>query len=309
MPGDDDAPISSYSDPLYDRLDAMARQVKRMWWIFALGLAVVVTTSIAIRLWFNREPAALGAALAIAARDASDDKRADAWKALADGAGNDPGFRAAACIELAQIHLSAGDAIKARERANQAEALAREAKDDDLRLAALLSLAAIAADGNDFTGALDQYEKCSRSAGATYQARRMAAELGAARCLEKLGRIDDALQRLEPLTTRSDSGAGQLIDLATATYWRLKRLQATPKTEAKPAEPAKVEAKPAAEAKPAEPAKVEAKPAAEPVPAKVEAKPAAEPVPAKVEAKPAEAVKPTAPPTRAETKPTEPAKH
>ncbi len=270
MPGDDDAPISSYSDPIYDRLDVMARQVKRLWWLFALGLLVVVVASIMVRMYARREPTAVGVALALSASKEEGEKREESWKTLADGTGNDPGFRAVACIELAQLRLNAGDPAKARERALQAEDFAKQIKDEDLRLAAMLSQAAIAAESNDYAAALEIYGKCSGFAGAKYQARRLTADLGAARCLEKLGRIDEAIQRLEPLTTRTDVGAAQLIDLAIGSYWRLKRQQATPKpaVDAKPEAPKAEAPKPAVDAKPeapkAEAPKPEAPKAAEP---------------------------------------------
>lgn len=221
---DDDAPLSSYSDPFYDRLDAMVRQVKRMWWMFALIIIVIALAAVALRLWLHREPVAMGGAVAIRAMQEQDPaKKEAAWTALADGADHDLAFRAAANIELAQVKLSAGDAIKARERADLAEKLAREAKDEDLVLAAGLTKAAAQLDGGDANAALALYEKISTNSGAKYSARKLAAELGAANCLEKLGKNDEALARLEPITARTDKGAEQLVQLATAMYWRLKR--------------------------------------------------------------------------------------
>lgn len=226
---DDDAPLSSYSDPLYDRLDAISRQVRRQWWLFVLVLLIVALAAVAVRMWLHREPIALGGAVAVRALNERDDaKREAAWTELADGADQDPAFRTAACIELSQMLLSRGDAIKARERAQQAETLARAAKDDDLVLAASLSRAAAVLDGGDAAAALAIYEAAARGAGAKHPARKLAAELGAAVCLEKQGKTDEAIARLEPVTARTDKGAEQLVQLATSMYWRLKRLQVEP---------------------------------------------------------------------------------
>ena len=226
---DEDAPLSSYSDPIYDRLDALSRQVRKQWWLVILTVIVIALAAIAVRLWLHREPAALGGALAASASAQQDPaKREAAWVELADGADLDIGFRAAACIELSQILLDRGDAIKARDRAKQAEGLAREAKDDDLVLAAGLSHAAALLDSGDANAALDLYEKASRGAGAKHPARKLAGELGAAVCLEKLGKADEAMARLEPLTTRSERGSEQLVQLATSMYWRLKRAAEKP---------------------------------------------------------------------------------
>lgn len=257
---DEDAPLSSYSDPIYDRLDALSRQVRKQWWLVVLAVIVIALAAIAVRLWLHREPAALGGALAASASAQQDPaKREAAWIELADGANLDIGFRAAACIELSQILLDRGDAIKARDRAKQAENLARDAKDDDLVLAAGLSHAAALLDSGDANAALELYEKASRGAGAKHPARKLAGELGAAVCLEKLGKPDEAMARLEPLTTRSERGSEQLVQLATSMYWRLKRAAEKPSEQKPAAEPQKPEA---SEPKPA----TEPQPAASPVP-------------------------------------------
>ncbi len=264
---DEDAPLSSYSDPLYDRLDAISRQIRKQWWLIALTILIIALGAIALRLRMHREPMALGGAIAAEAyaeRDAA--KREVLWSELADGPSHDPGFRAAACIELAQTLLDRGDAIKARERAQQAEGLARQAEDDDLVLAASLSRAAASLDGGDAQAALDTYEKTARGAGAKYPARKLAAELGAALCLEKLGKPDEAMIRLEPLTTRSERGAEQLIQLATSMYWRLKRAAEKPATSDQPSAVAPTEqSAPAPAPAPAEqPTPAEQQPAADP---------------------------------------------
>ena len=237
MPGDDDAPLSSYSDPLYDRLDAIARHVRRLWWVLVLGILIIAAAAVAVRLWMHREPTAIGAALAVEARNERDPaKRAAAWTTLADGAAHDAGFRAAADIELVQIALGTGDAITARARAQKAEEQAALSGNDDLRLAASLSHAAALLEGGDATAALALYEKTARGAGGLHPARKFAADLGAAHSLVQAGKIEEAISRLEPLTTRSDRGAEDLIRIATATYWRLKRQQAGGAATAKPAE-------------------------------------------------------------------------
>lgn len=241
---DDDAPLTSYSDPFYDRLDAAMRQLRRQWWLVALVIIIIALAAIALRMWLHREPVALGGAIAVRAVNERDDAKREAiWTELADGASHDAAFRAAACIELCQTLLARGDAIKARERAQQAEALAREAKDDDLLLAAGLSRAAAILDSGDADAALSLYEQAARSAGAKYPVRKIAADLGAAICLEKQSKPDEAVLRLEPITIRSDRGADQLIQFATAMYWRLKRAQAE---TAAPAQPAATPAQPAA---------------------------------------------------------------
>lgn len=237
MPGEDDVPQSSYSDPLYDRLDALSRQVRRLWWLFALSILVIILGAIAYQLWSHREPIAVGAVIAIEANEERDVLKKDAlWTKLADGADFALVFRATACIELTQSALNRGDFIVARKRAQEAEDHARLSEDRDLLLAAGLSRAAVALDSGDAAAALDLYNKSATGAGARHPARFFEAELGAARCLESQGKLDDAIQRLEPLLTRSDSGADQLVQIARSNYWRLKRAKAgEPIPTAKPA--------------------------------------------------------------------------
>lgn len=246
---DDDAPLTSYSDPFYDRLDALSRQVRRLWWLFALAIIAIALAAVALRLWLHREPTALGGAMAIRAMQENDPAAQEQlWAGLADGASHDPAFRAAAAIELAQLQLSRGNPISARERAELAEAQAKVAGDTDLILAAGLSKAAALTDLGDREAALALYDRIAGSAGAKHPARRIAAELGAAVCLDKLGRRDEALARLEPLTQRTDRGADQVVLVATSMYWRLKREAApAPAAPAPAAQPAAApEAVPAA---------------------------------------------------------------
>ncbi len=296
MPGDDDAPLSSYSDPLYDRLDAISRQVRRLWWLFALSIIAIALGAAAFRLWMHREPTAASAALAIDATEAQQRgdtvRRDELWSKLADGADYEAGFRAAACMELTQSALNRGDGIQARKRAQEAEDHARRSGDQSLLLAAGLSRAAALLDEGKATEAFELYQKTSTGAGTRHPARQFEAELGAARCLEKQGKIDDAMLRLEPLLTWPDEGAKKLVEIARSNYWRLKRTKAgEPIPVAKPPEAKPTaEVKPLPEAKPAvvapavETKSAEAKPAV--VAPAVEAKPEAKPTP-EVKATPA----------------------
>ncbi|MCS6970241.1 MAG: hypothetical protein NZ552_04425 [Planctomycetes bacterium] len=220
----DDGPLTSYSDPFYDRLDAMAQAVRRQWWLFALVIVCIVLAAIALRLWWHREPTALGGVVAARAAEEQDEAKSEAlWTELADGERYDPGFRAAAAIELCQRHLLRGETTAARRRAEDAERWARAAEDDDLILAAGLSRAAALLDGGDATAAFDLYDAAARGAGARFPARRLVADIGAALALDRLGRREEALARLEPLTGRSERGAENLLQLAASMYWHYKR--------------------------------------------------------------------------------------
>lgn len=273
---DDDAPLSSYSDPLYDRLDAISRQIRRLWWLFVLAILIVAAAAIALRLWLRTEPVALSAALAVEAMSQPAAAQEAAWVALADGTKHDSAFRAAACVELSHLLLARGDAAAARSRAEQGRDLARTAQDDDLLLAAGISLAAALLDAGDAAGAFAQYDSAAKGAGARYPARKLAADLGAAIALERQGRIDDAILRLEPLTARTDDGAEGVVRMAVSMYWRLKRTQ---------------EAAAAAPAAAATPAPAASAPAPATAPPAVDG--AAPPTPAEAPAAPAPAVQPT----------------
>lgn len=264
-------PTTSYSDPIYDRLESVAQRITRRLGLILTGLVILVVVAVLVHGWMNDNPTAASADafLTIATkRDEASRARdpvklagaAKEFEALAANAEINAFFRARALIELVQHDLDRGDAASAKAHASKAKDLATQAADDDLQLAAGLSAAAADLQAGDYPAAEKAYSAVERAAGATHPDRQIAAVQGVAKAIELQGRLDDAIAKLEPLVNRTDTSAGPLLNLAKQQYWRLKRMQATGvKSDAPKADAAAPVATP--------PALIAAPPAVAPTPA------------------------------------------
>lgn len=234
-----DAPISSYSDPFYDRLDAFARELKKRWWLAVIIVAAVITAVVTVNALRQRHPQAAGLAAFLGAQKKADDpaKAKDAWTALTADATLPANVRARAGIELVQTLLAAGDTASAIPAAQAAMAQASQGDEVPVQIAARLTLAAAHAQAGANADALTAYDAAERAAGAKHAALQLEAILGAARVLEADGKRDEALARLEPLLTRADAGAEALLSVAKVRYWTLKNAPA-PVAAPAPAAPA-----------------------------------------------------------------------
>ena len=217
-------PSTSYSDPFYDRLDAFAQEIKRRWWIVALVIVVTIIAVMTTHQMMETRPEAGSAARYLAARNGQDQAATSAALAkLMEDTTNTPFFRARAAIDVVQSRLDAGDTAGAKVAGELAVAQANLAKDAELQLAATLTLAAAKHQGGDLDGALADYAKSERAAGAKYTVHQFEAIIGQARVLAAQGKKADAIQALEPLQTRTDAGAEELLKIAKVSYWNLKR--------------------------------------------------------------------------------------
>ena len=252
---------SSYSDPFYDRLEAFANVIKRSWLLVIVVVILCVAGVFTLTWALQRHPDAGSAARFITARDEQDaTKRTAAYQALVADPTVTAVFRARAGIEVVSDLLAKGDTASAAPVALKASADASASGDVDMQLAAKLSVAAVHQQSGELEPAATAYSEAKRVAGVKYPVSRLTAELGLAQVLMAQGKRAEALTELEPLIARNDAGAEQLIGLAKAMYWDLKRTLA--EVPAAPAAPAA----PVAEAAPAAPAP--AAPAAPAVPAK-----------------------------------------
>lgn len=280
----DDAPISSYSDPIYDRLEVLSHTIRRNISLFIAGLLIVLMGAFYV---YNRSKDTPLAGSAVVFMKAGEDrdpvKSAEAYGKMVADPATVPLFRARACIELAQIALDGNKIDEARKHIEQAASIATTLDNLDLTLGIQLSRAAVDLQAGDAAKAETTYLKVERDAGAKYPDRLVAAVLGAAMAQEKLGKLDEAIAKLEPVVNRADLATYQqqgkvfVLKVAQAQYWRLKRLQsekvAAPATEIKPT----ADMKPATDVKPAD---VKPTDAAAVTPA-APAAPATTPVPAK----------------------------
>jgi tetratricopeptide (TPR) repeat protein len=251
-------PTSSYSDPIYDRLDTFAQAMRRRWWIYVVGLLVIVVAAQLIRLWVSNRPEEASSAAFNAALGAEKpEDRVAKLHALAGDEKASAYYRSRAFIELVQNQLQHDDATAGKQSAEQAMKLADQAKDVELQYAARLSRAASEFQLGEFDTALADYGRVE-TAGARYGAQQIEATLGAARTLVKQGKRDEAITKLEPLLARSDAGAETLLSIARVRYWQLKREQAeaaqpAPQAPASGAQPAGAQPAAPASATPAQP--------------------------------------------------------
>ena len=268
---DDLGPTTSYSDPFYDRLDAIARVLKRSWPIAVLVFVLAIAGVLAINWAMQRHPEAGSATRFVAARDQQDPvKRELAFAALGADPVVTPAFRARAQIELVQLLLDKQDTATAATAATKAVELAAQGQDPEVQLAAKLTRAAVHAQAGELEQAATAYGEAKRAAGAKFPVAQLEGILGLARVLEKQGKLDDAIVELEPLTARNDAGAEQLLGLARVSYWDLKRrvAEAAAKPAAVPAPQAAAPEAPAAVAVPVPAAEAAPVPVAAPAPAK-----------------------------------------
>ncbi len=230
----DPGPTSSYSDPIYDRLDIMSKAMRRRWWIYVVAFLIVLVGSIVVRTSLANRSDQASATTFSQAFDARDPlANVEAFKDLAQNQKADPYYRARAWIELVQSRINDNEADSAKTAAEQAVVEAKRSGDSELVAYARLSLAAADFQRNDFDGALAEYQAVDQSS-ARYPVAQLEATLGEARSHEQLHQLPDAISTLEPLLSRSDVGSRELVGLARVEYWNDRRLQEQATTGAKP---------------------------------------------------------------------------
>jgi predicted negative regulator of RcsB-dependent stress response len=269
------APSSSYSDPFYDRLDAVSRFLRRYWLFAALAVILTVVIAIVVNKVLARHPEAAGAAAFLHAQDLAQEAQQDRAKAVAayEAVLGDPGatpyFKARAALEQTHLHLAGGDAGAARASVTKASDQIAAANDTELSATVRLSVAAVALQANELDAALTAFAEAERLAGPRLPAVQIEAILGQARVLERQAKTSEAIAQLEPLIARSDVGAEGILTVAKARYWRLKRVAAEAALPAAAAPAAPAAPEPAAVAPAvAEPVATPSVPAGEPGAAK-----------------------------------------
>lgn len=273
-----DSTTTSYSDPIYDRLEALSQRIRRFKWAVIGAIVLAVVIGIAVKQFLNDRPMARSAVAFVKAEgEAEPAAQRSAFEAIVADAKATAFFRARAAVEIAQTLVAEGKAAEAKTWVDQAKGFASEAKDDQLDLAVRLLEAAVAEDAGDYEAALTAYAAVERNGVIPFPAHGLVGALGAARVEVVQGKPADALARLEPYLERIDAEYDAVLTDIRLLYWQAKRsVDGEPQTVADPAAPPAepVQATEGAPASAAEPA-----PAAEATPA-AEANPAPEPAPA-----------------------------
>ena len=247
------SPTTSYSDPIYDRLEVVAQRIFRRIGLIIAALVVVVIVAVFSHQAMKNSPTAASANQFLTALSSKQDAEQSrnpaersglidtAQKALTAVANDEtvtPYYRARAQLEIVQIALDRSQLSDASAAIAKAKEWSSKSANADLDLAVGLSEAAVALQKGEFGPAEQLYASVDRAAGANFPDRQMAGALGTAKAMELQGRIDDAIAKLETLINRSDSNATMLVNLAKNEYWTLKRRQATPAPAPVPEAPA-----------------------------------------------------------------------
>jgi hypothetical protein len=263
----DVGPSTSYSDPIYDRLESLSQRIVRRLWLIIGALLVTVVLAVVIHAYLNESPGAASAARFLKALEGNDEvKQATALQALTTDQQISADIRARASIELAQRALEKDDAKAAKTHADQAVEVARQSENAEVQLSAGLSQAAAVFQAGDHAAAEKLYAGVERAAGAKHPDSQIAAVLGAVKAMEAQGRLEDAIGKLEGVIGRTDTGARPLIASARLHYWRLKRKLADPNS-AEWTKPVAPEAEPMGVPVMLQPPAPEAAPATTPTPA------------------------------------------
>ena len=233
----DTAPTTSYSDPIYDRLELVAQRIRHLKWLILGLILVCICLGLWLRAKLKHNPDAISAVAYAEALDLSeDDKRKTQLETLLANGEATPFFRARAALDLAQVALLAGKLDDAKGLVDQAKAFAVDAKSPELALIVSLAQGAVAEDGKDYDTALAAYEKVVRDAGPKFAVHNLTASIGAARVEQMQGKHAEVIQRLDPELARTDEVSKQLLPLAKVIYWSSKRaLDGGPKEAPKPA--------------------------------------------------------------------------
>lgn len=233
----DTAPTTSYSDPIYDRLEQVAQRIRRLKWLI-LG---VILASIAIGVWvranLKHNPGSASAVAYAEARELGDETQRKArLESLLGQEKTTPFFRARAALDLAQMALFAANVDEARRLVEQAKGHAAGAESPELELIVGLGEAAVAEDAKELDAALAAYEKVAAAAGARFPVHALTAAIGAARVEQQQGKHTAVLERLGAVLERTDEVSQQLMPLAKAIHWESQRAsQGGPKEAPKPA--------------------------------------------------------------------------
>jgi len=258
----DTATTTSYSDPIYDRLEMVAQRIRRLRWLIVGILFLCIAGGLVLRAMLKHNPASASAVAYAEALAAPEAERSGKLTSLFANDKATAYYRARCALDLAQIALFAAKVDEAKELVAKAKGFADQANNDELSLIVRLGQAAVAEDAKDLDAALADYERVEDAAGAKFAAHYLTAVLGAARVHQAQGKHKEVIERLEPVLTRSDEAAKSLMPLMKVIYWTSKlAVDGGPREAPKPAAAA-VEV-PAAAPAPADDGAAPAAPAAD----------------------------------------------
>ena len=200
--------LSSYSDPLYDRMEGIANRLGQRWWLYVIAVILAVVIAFVMRDILGRSPDAAAhhryqtAADTEALIDLSRDESMTAE------------FRVHAAIEAAQDLLLSGEIDEAEALIRAAGPLATSSRHESRSLSLVkdLSLAAVHEEVGEFETALTLYQGVESRAGRQLPIHTILGGLGAARiqqvqagALRATAQAEDDPQRAASLNQEADT--------------------------------------------------------------------------------------------------------
>lgn len=230
-PQDND--VSSYSDPIYDRLEGVKRFLANNWLLLAIIVLSVVVVITALNNMDTNTPESRSAT---AYNDARGDK--EKLKALTANSDMVATFRFKAANDLFQMALDDKDLDQARQYLSTVEEQARASQSSELKLYAAISRASFQHQAGELEAALQTYEEALRSSTAVKEVKagRYLAQFNQAQvqiayaasledqeqAMQLRERARDTLDQLRVDITLENSGS-RLQQAAEYSYWNLLR--------------------------------------------------------------------------------------
>lgn len=230
---------TSYSDPIYDRLETGWQRIRRRWPLAVAALVVLVTGALVFRSFSLSNPKAADALDLLHAMRQDPVERKRELRAFAEDPKRLPYYRARAWIEISQGAIEDGKVDEALAASEEAMKLAALSEDDELPLDARLSKAAALEDAAKHTEAESLYAEVAQQAG-NLPTQRLLAQIGQARAMQAQGdkRLAESLTLLDQVLLTTGDGSEALLDSARMMYWLGKRKQDNA-VDAAPVEPRK----------------------------------------------------------------------
>lgn len=222
--------ISSYSDPIYDRLESFNRLLAKYWILLSLLIITTVVIVLIIRAAQLENPDSASASAFITAKDKVSTDDASALIALMDDPEITDEFRVLSANVLIQHFLDKNDSDQARSYLKIAQDLsknlAEQSKAPYLQSYIALSKAAIQTKAGDFAAALITYDEVESLA-------RNVAFAATSKFTAQFNRAD--LQVRVADTTDDAAEATELRQQALETYNQLRSEEALTRSDLGPA--------------------------------------------------------------------------
>ena len=234
---------TSYSDPLYDRLESAKNQMAKRWGLLVIVAIVAAVVVVNVQQSFNTSPAAASAAAYNQAiMSSSTDDSTAALQALVDNPEITHEFRVRAGIDLAIEQQNNDQLDQALETLTGLEAIAQQSAQPGVVMSLQLSIAGVMEQQGQLMKAQSRFAQIAQEARTSHPAHALTADLGHSRILlqQALSKVTDdatneieqqealalrkeALAILESIANRRLTGAERAIEFAQFQALNLKR--------------------------------------------------------------------------------------